>query len=107
MYTPIKHKVAINGAIYGCSVSTKIVKAGTNAVFKTSNIIFATTNPAIAAQIISPDLSNIKDSGFKPSITNAPNKIAVVPEPGIPKLNNGMSAPPTEALFADSGPLNP
>src|SRR5690606_41617205 len=38
---------------------------------------------------------------------NAPIKIAVVPDPGIPNVNSGIIAPPDAALFADSGEATP
>ncbi|CRH68852.1 Uncharacterised protein [Chlamydia trachomatis] len=38
---------------------------------------------------------------------SAPIKIAVVPEPGIPSVNNGIIAPPEAALLAVSGPATP
>ena len=34
-------------------------------------------------------------------------RIAVVPDPGIPSVNNGIIAPPEAALFADSGAATP
>ncbi len=38
---------------------------------------------------------------------NAPIKMAVVPEPGIPSVKRGIMAPPEAALLADSGPATP
>jgi len=37
----------------------------------------------------------------------APNKIAVVPEPGIPRVNKGTNDPVQAALLALSGAANP
>ena len=37
----------------------------------------------------------------------APSKIAVVPDPGMPKVSNGTNDPVQAALFADSGAANP
>ena len=45
--------------------------------------------------------------GFIPSIINAPSMIAVVPEPGIPTVNNGTKAPTAAELFAVSGAAKP
>jgi hypothetical protein len=38
---------------------------------------------------------------------NAPNKIAVVPDPGIPNVNKGTNDPVQAALFALSGAAKP
>src|SRR5699024_8281320 len=45
--------------------------------------------------------------GLTPITKRAPNKTAVVPEPGIPKLRSGTNAPLVAALFAVSGPVKP
>jgi hypothetical protein len=37
----------------------------------------------------------------------APSKIAVVPDPGIPKVNRGTNNPAQAALFAFSGAASP
>ena len=39
--------------------------------------------------------------------TRAPSKIAVVPEPGIPRVNIGTKEPVQAALFAVSGAARP
>ena len=45
--------------------------------------------------------------GLIPCRVNAANIIAVVELPGIPKVIRGTIAPPTDALFADSGAAIP
>ena len=42
-----------------------------------------------------------------PKPKRAPSITAVVPLPGIPKVNNGTNAPEHAALFAVSGAANP
>jgi len=42
-----------------------------------------------------------------PKESKAPNITAVVPLPGIPKVNKGTNAPEQAALFAVSGAAKP
>ena len=45
--------------------------------------------------------------GLKPHSTSAASSIAVVPEPGMPSVSSGTSAPPVSELFAPSGAATP
>lgn len=56
---------------------------------------------------ISGCFSNRSGPGCKPSITTAPRITAVVPEPGTPIVNSGMSEPTEAALFEASGAATP
>src|SRR5699024_11285321 len=87
--------------------SIKNVKKGTNTVFNTSNKTFAIINAPIATQTISAESRNSDGPGWRPIIIIPPNKIAALADPGIPILNVGIKAPPTDELLADSGPQSP
>ena len=54
---------------------------------------------AIKPQTMSGWLENKPGPGCIPSITKAPSKTAVVPEPGIPKLRRGTNAPGTSTII--------
>ncbi len=45
--------------------------------------------------------------GLKPHSTSAASRMAVVPEPGMPSVSIGTSAPPVSELFAPSGAATP
>src|SRR6185312_9393526 len=45
--------------------------------------------------------------GLNPHSTSAASSTAVVPEPGIPSVSSGTSAPPVSELFAPSGAATP
>ena len=48
-----------------------------------------------------------KGPGLKPHSTSAASRIAVVPEPGMPRVKSGTSAPPVSELLAPSGAATP
>src|SRR5437773_5153832 len=45
--------------------------------------------------------------GLNPHRTSAASRTAVVPEPGMPRVSSGTSAPPVSELFAPSGAATP
>ena len=45
--------------------------------------------------------------GSIPIKINPPRSKTLFPEPGIPKINVGINAPPSLALLADSGAITP
>src|SRR5581483_12513471 len=52
--------------------------------------------------------SEIKSGpGLNPQRTSAANKMAVVPDPGMPSVSSGTSAPPVSELLAPSGAATP
>ncbi len=61
----------------------------------------------ITPQKISGFLSISAGPGVTPRAISAPNKIAVVPEPGMPKVSMGTKEPVEAALLAVSGADRP
>ena len=57
------------------------------------------------------NISGLSDISLGPGVTfkaiNAPNKIAVVPDPGIPSVSKGTKDPVQAALLAVSGAAKP
>ena len=49
----------------------------------------------------------ISKPGSIPIRTKPPSNRTLLPEPGIPKINVGINAPPSLALLADSGAITP
>ena len=49
----------------------------------------------------------ISKPGSIPIIIKPPRSKTLFPEPGIPNSNVGIKAPPSLALFADSGAITP
>ena len=49
----------------------------------------------------------ISNPGSIPTRINPPRSSTLLPDPGIPKSNVGIRAPPSLALFADSGAITP
>ncbi len=45
--------------------------------------------------------------GLNPHSTSAASRMAVVPEPGMPSVKSGTSAPPVSELLAPSGAATP
>ena len=62
---------------------------------------------AMIVQIKPVSSRKISGPGCRPYIVNTKSSSAVVAEPGMPRLNSGIIAPPTPALFAASGPATP
>ncbi len=50
---------------------------------------------------------NSSGPGVRPLMMKAPSRIATLGEPGIPRVNSGISAALACALFAVSGPATP
>ena len=70
-------------------------------------IIFTVAEPEIAPAAPA-SIADLTCSGVEiPKPNNAPSITAVVPLPGIPKVNHGTKAPEHAALFAVSGAVSP
>jgi len=52
-------------------------------------------------------LRDEKRPGLNPHSTSAASRMAVVPEPGMPSVRSGTSAPPVSELLAPSGAATP
>ena len=63
---------------------------------------FATSTVPMMAWTASGFWRKSKGPGIKPWKINAPSNTAPITLPGIPKAINGINAPPTVALLADS-----
>ena len=64
--------------------------------------MFDINNDAIRPHVNSGSLVNKSGPGFNPHIIKPPSNTAPVPEPGIPRANNGAKEPAAAALLAAS-----
>ena len=72
-----------------------------------SSIAFPMNMLAMTPQTKSGFWVNRIGPGVRPCMMNAPNRMAIVGELGMPNVSSGIMAPPQYELFAVSGPATP
>src|SRR5690606_24730084 len=95
------------GSRYRRGVTMILANTLTRGRFRMRSITLPTNMLAINTQATIGCSSNKRGPGWTLYMMKAPTRIAVVPDPGIPRVRSGINAPPDAALLADSGPATP
>ena len=101
------HRIKMIGARIVNGIFNTQMKAGMKAMLINSANRLAAYRLAIKPQTKSGWSVNTIGPGSRPQITMPPKRIAVVGEPGIPRVIIGSMAPVEAALLADSGATTP
>ena len=106
-YPPIMQSTKMIGArMVKGSLNTQM-KAGMKAMLMISENRLAEYRLAIRPQTKSGWSTNTRGPGSSPHITIPPSRMAVVGEPGMPRVSMGSMEPVEAALLAHSGATTP
>ncbi|GAF21565.1 hypothetical protein JCM19047_1250 [Bacillus sp. JCM 19047] len=107
VYAPINDKTNTIGYSTLAGVRNTLINMPTIKILIMTKIKFPINILLMSVHTRSGLFSNNKGPGVIPIMTNAPSITAVVPDPGIPIVNIGMSDPTAAELLADSGATSP